>query len=191
MGRTGSFRFPQSLRSAHGGRPNGLEIRALAQGDEPELNRFFAGVSDESIHRRFMYMRRGMREEQIRLLLQNRPAGDLVLVATLNSNGAGEIAGIGQYFSAPHGNSAEFAVLVRDDLQGIGIGTALLGALRLEARSRGIEALTASVLSENAAMLHVAGKAGFKADGGIKDGLLSLRASLNPDHKGMTPAGRK
>ncbi len=176
---------------ARGGRQNGPEIRPLSAGDEPELKRFFAGVSEESIHRRFMHVRRGMREEQVRKLLETGISDDLTLVAVLNGAGGEEIAGIGQYFRARNGRSAEFALLVRDDLQGKGVGTALLSVLRTEARAHGIEALTASVMCDNAAMLHVAGKAGFKNQGAMHDGLLSLRSSLSRGAKGTALVGGK
>lgn len=191
MGGTGSFRFPQSIKAARSGRQNGLEIRPLSASDKPELKRFFVGVSEESIHRRFMHVRRGMREEQLRKLLETGISDDLTLVAVLNGASGEEIAGIGQYFRARNGQSAEFALLVRDDLQGKGIGTALLSALRTEARAHGIEVLTASVMCDNAAMLHVAGKAGFKNQGAMHDSLLSLRSSLSRGPKGTAPGGRK
>lgn len=189
MGRSGSLRLPPPFRQAHASSQKGLEIRSLEKRDKPALEEFYSRVSEESLRRRFMYMRRNMREEQIEKLLGTGRAGDLALVAFAIGDGAKKIAGIGQLFPAPDGRSAEFALLVRDDLQGNGIGSALLTALRAEARVRGIASLTASVLPENAAMLRIADKAGFENRGRIQDGVLSLRAALMPGLAGTGPAG--
>jgi acetyltransferase len=58
---------------------------------------------------------------------------------------------------------AEFAVIVRSDMQGRGIGRLLMDRILDYARSRGIAEIWGNVLSENDAMLGLARHLGFKA----------------------------
>jgi L-amino acid N-acyltransferase YncA len=57
---------------------------------------------------------------------------------------------------------AEMAFMVIDAWQGRGIGSILMRHLIKLARDGGLHELSAEVLSENAAMLKVFGKVGFK-----------------------------
>jgi acetyltransferase len=62
-----------------------------------------------------------------------------------------------------HGTpDAEFAIQVRDEYQGTGLGTELLTRLLQIARDEGIERVMAEILPENAGMRRVCAKLGFE-----------------------------
>ena len=63
----------------------------------------------------------------------------------------GEVAGVGRYIVPGAGGCAELAILVLDDLQGIGVGTALFQALVAVAREDGVEVLCFEAHSDNRA----------------------------------------
>jgi len=71
---------------------------------------------------------------------------------------------------------AEFGVSVLDSGRGRGFGTRMLEIAMLRARNRGAKALLIHALSENAAMLHVARKAGASVvrDGNEAEAVLAL-----------------
>ena len=71
------------------------------------------------------------------------------------------VIGLGQYFTDPSTQTAELALLVRDDYQNRGVGTELLARLIYLARRRGIVGFTAEVLVENWPMLHLIERAGL------------------------------
>ena len=62
-------------------------------------------------------------------------------------------------------SAAEFAVLVRSDLKGQGLGTLLMHKLIRYCRERGTGELRGDVMTENAAMLQLARRLGFKVRG--------------------------
>jgi len=64
----------------------------------------------------------------------------------------GVIVGVGR-FDVNEPGVAEAAVVVRDDYQHVGLGTALLQRMREVARGAGLKAFTAEVLAENKNML--------------------------------------
>ena len=66
--------------------------------------------------------------------------------------------------SDPDNVEAEFAIVVRSDLKGRGLGRLLLGKLERYAVAQGLQRITGVVLHENAAMLDLARHCGFEVD---------------------------
>jgi len=66
--------------------------------------------------------------------------------------------------SDPDNVEAEFAIVVRSDLKGQGLGTLLFERLIEHAKHRGIERLVGLVLRENTRMLKLSRTMGFEAD---------------------------
>ncbi|MFI3179504.1 MAG: GNAT family N-acetyltransferase, partial [Methylococcaceae bacterium] len=69
--------------------------------------------------------------------------------------------GVGRYVMNPDGNSAEFALVVTDDCQRLGIGFRLLKALIQAAKTKGILFFEGEVLVVNKPMLSLVKKLGF------------------------------
>ena len=79
---------------------------------------------------------------------------NMSLVGAAQIKGHKEIVAIGTYADDGKGR-AEVAFVVREDQQGTGIGTHLLIQLENIAKENGFKGFTATVLKENAAMMHV------------------------------------
>jgi acetyltransferase len=75
---------------------------------------------------------------------------------------SGALAGIGRLVCDPDRERAEFALLVRSDLQGQGLGSTLLSHLRAYASSGGIGVIEGIVLEENSRMLELCERQGFE-----------------------------
>ena len=75
--------------------------------------------------------------------------------------GRAEILGVVRLISDPDNEAAEFAVMVRSDLKGIGLGYSLMLRMLDYARQRGIGRVFGDVLAENRTMLQMAGELGF------------------------------
>ena len=71
------------------------------------------------------------------------------------------LAGIARLSADPDHEAAEFALLVRSDLQGRGLGKALFGHLRTYAAADGLQSLHGIVLNENDRMLELCGRLGL------------------------------
>ena len=74
----------------------------------------------------------------------------------------GEILGVARFFADPDNVRAEYAVAVRSDLKGHGLGYRLMTRLTEVARLRGIQQLFGDVLSENADDAADVPRAGFR-----------------------------
>jgi acetyltransferase len=64
----------------------------------------------------------------------------------------------------PYGASAEFAIVVRSDLQGLGLGRTLLEGLIEACQARGVERLYGLVAPSNSGMLALARSMGFDVE---------------------------
>jgi acetyltransferase len=73
----------------------------------------------------------------------------------------GDLAGICRFASDPDHESAEFGFMIRSDLQGLGLGTALMRQLLDYARAEGLARIDGLILRENGAMLDLAARMRF------------------------------
>jgi acetyltransferase len=78
----------------------------------------------------------------------------------------GEITGVARLHSDSRYESAEYAILVRSDLKGNGLGWSLMQLLIDYATAEGLKSLDGQVLCENTTMLAMCRELGFtvKAD---------------------------
>ena len=82
---------------------------------------------------------------------------------------AGRVLGIARYFADPDRLSAEYAVAVRSDWKGCGVGYLLMTRLIAVARQYGVGALVGEVLRENRPMLEMCRELGFAVSGDPAD----------------------
>lgn len=141
------------VETLHDGRV--VEIRAFRPGDRAGL---MVAVgrrsSDRSLRSRFFTVRRQFSDKEIDAFMNVDFVHQVALVAVASERNGLTIVGAGRYIvDGPA--SAEIALAVIDDYQGLGIGRALVRHLITIARYARLEHLTAHVLAENTAMLHV------------------------------------
>jgi len=95
--------------------------------------------------------------------------------------GEDAIRGVGRLEDMGDG-TAEVAFVLEDQLQGNGLGKALLRLLAAHARERGIGRLTAVVLPENGAMLHLFRTCEFPSTFEIRDGNEYITLDISEPH---------
>lgn len=152
---------PDSLNASFTTR-NGEQIRCrlIRPDDTHLLIDLFSHLSPESRRRRFNLPLENIdsariEEEAQRLTdVDNRTIGGAVLALSGPEESAQLIgvARLGRYPIQPDSQEAETALVVRDDFQGQGVGSALLALLALLARRMAVLTLTASVQADNDAL---------------------------------------
>lgn len=160
---------------------SGLEIllRPVKISDEPLLKDFFYALSDTSLYRRFISMRKDMPHERLQEFVVIDYTKEMVILATIQkAEGVEEVVGVGQYGIDERTNTAEVAFVVRDDYQGKGIGTELLSYLTYLAKRQGLHGFTAEVLEENRPMLHLFEKMGFDIEKRRAEGVYELKMTF-------------
>ena len=105
---------------------------------------------------------------------------EMAFVAVRNPGPEEEIVGVTRAISDPDNSDAEFAVLVRSDLKGLGLGRRLLEKLIAYTREHGIARLNGITMPGNQGMVALARKLGFQVDVQLEDGIVGLTLPLLP-----------
>jgi len=126
-------------------------IRPIRAGDTSELERFYAGLSDESRRLRFFAVTRGLSAAQSAAFCSADHAHREGFVATIPDPRGRRDRIIGHLCLEPAGDGrAEVAIAVADEFQRGGIGRRLTTAAIAWAQAAGVDTLTASMLTSNA-----------------------------------------
>jgi acetyltransferase len=146
-----------------------IVIRPIRPEDEPLMVSFHETLSEESVyHRYFSALKLSQRvaHERLTRICFNDYDREIALVAEFKEMRDGEkkILGVGR-LSKLHGvDQAEFAVLVNDHWQGLGLGTELLKRLIQVGREEKLDRLAGHILPENHVMQHICKEVGFKVE---------------------------
>ena len=144
-----------------------LVFRPIRAEDEPIMVEFHRSLSEETVYMRFEqaldFDYRTAHERLVRICFIDY-ARQMALVAerTDPTTGAKSILGVARMRKVSGFKEAVFALLVSDEVQGTGLGTALLRQLMEYTRQEGVERVTATFLPDNAAMARVCSKLGFE-----------------------------
>ena len=171
--------YPEKLetwRTTH----SGLEIflRPVRISDEPYLKEFFYSLSDNSLYRRFISERKDMPHERLQDFVVIDYTTEMVILATRRKGEQEELVGLGQYAMIESTHTADVAFVVRDDMQGHGIGKELLKYLTLLAKRQGLLGFTADVLMENTAMMHLFNSMGFDVEKRLSEGMYEMKMTF-------------
>ncbi len=133
-------------------------IRPIKPADIGLYPDFLAKIAPEDIRLRFLAPRKKFPDEMLKRLTQLDYDRDMAFVV-LEAGGA--LAGVARLSCDPDRSRGEYALLVRTDLQGQGLGWALLQQVVDYAKAEGIGRIEGMVLSENEAMLRMCREFGF------------------------------
>ena len=157
-----------------------LCLRRLQAEDRLLLQDFLAQIDSYDLQMRFFAGFRRVPPTLLDFLMRIDREHRTVLVAIDDrSRGQAHILAVAHAHAYPRGEAAEIALLVRSDLKGIGFGSLLLDRLITQCRERGVARLEADVLGQNARMLGLARKYGFRKEA-AEGGTVRLALELTP-----------
>jgi RimJ/RimL family protein N-acetyltransferase len=127
-----------------------VRLRPIRPADRTALAAAYEALSQESRQLRFISPKAHLSAADLTYLTE---VDGLDHVAWVAVDERDRILGVGRWVRlVPGGDTAEFAIVVGDPVQGRGIGSALAERLAAEARDRGILHFTALVRSDNVAV---------------------------------------
>lgn len=159
-------------------------IRPVRPVDEHLYDAFFAALSPEDIRFRFLAPKKEFSHAFIARFTQIDYNRAMAFVA-LDPDEA-ELLGVARLSANPDYESAEYAIVVRSDLKGQGLGWALMSQLIDYARAEGLKELYGDVLRANTGMLSMCRQLGFRIrpsedDPAVSHVTLDLRKTAKRD----------
>jgi acetyltransferase len=137
-----------------------LLVRPVRPEDEELYPPFFAAVTQQDLRLRFFAPVKEFSHTFIARFTQIDYARAMAFIAIDESTG--EMLGVVRLHSDADFDTAEFAILVRSDQKGHGLGWRLMQLIIEYARAQGIRSVHGQVLHENAAMLDMCRNLGFQ-----------------------------
>ena len=163
--------YPQHLETAERLRDGtSLRVRPLRPEDEPMLHDLAAHMSHEDLRLRFFTPVRGLTHAVAARLSQLDYDRELAVLAEHED----VAVGVAHFFADPDNLRAEYAIAVRSDWKGRGVGYLLMRRLIDIAGQRGIGELVGEVLRENEPMLQMCRELGFTIASDPRDANLRL-----------------
>ena len=134
-------------------------IRPLKPDDARLYPDYLAGVTPEDLRLRFFAPMRQVRPGLIDKLIHYDPQHAMAFVAI--SEKSGKLLGVVRLHDDADGDGSEFAILLRSNLKGQGLGWLLMKHMIVYARKKGFKTVHGQVLAENSTMLTMCGELGF------------------------------
>jgi acetyltransferase len=142
-----------------------LQIRPIRPEDEPGFLKLFSNLSPDEKRMRFQYAIQELSHYQAARMTQIDYDREMALVLVDNSSDkvGQELYGVVQISADPDNERAEYAIIVRREVAGKGLGRMLLQRMIEYTRKCGIREIFGQVLAENVPMLRVCRALGFES----------------------------
>lgn len=165
-------------------------IRPVLPQDEDLTGAFFRNLSGRARYDRFLGPMRELPGDLLTRFTNVDYADHLALVAEVFVEGRETVVGEARYVRSADGISAEFAVSIAGEWQGMGLASTMLAKLGCRAATAGVQRMVGETLASNTAMLSLAAKAGFAISPSPDiAGLMLLEKAVQPPAPGKICSG--
>jgi RimJ/RimL family protein N-acetyltransferase len=158
-----------------------VEIRPIGPEDKEALEHGFELLSDRSRYTRFLAPMERLGPTLLAYLTEVDHHDHEALIAFDRESGSA--VGVARYVRTEK-TSAEAAVTVLDEWQGLGLGTGLTSMLAERALEEGIDRFTAVILAKNEAMIALLETLGQARVTGREAGTVNVEVPLEPERPG-------
>ena len=156
--------YPDELEETVVWRNQTLVMRPIRPEDAPQHVEFFNRLDPQDVRYRMFVSMRQLSPSDLARFTQIDYDREMAFIATRAvSGGRQETLGVARVISDPDNISAEFAIIVRSDMKGMGLGGMLLNKLIEYCRAHGTQEIVGETLSQNKALLELVKGFGFEA----------------------------
>jgi acetyltransferase len=155
--------YPDALERRVDSALGPLLVRPIRPEDAPEHVAFFHALSARDVHFRMFGTMRELSPSQLARFTQIDYAREMAFIATRpGPAGTAETLGVVRVAVDPDNTVGEFAIVVRSDLHGRGLGRLLMACLLDYCRARGLARVVGIALADNVDMHRLARACGFQ-----------------------------
>ena len=142
-----------------------IELRPIRPEDGPQHRVFIERLAPEDIRLRFFSVRRELPRSELARLTQIDYAREMAFIAVQSQpDGPAQTLGVVRAVIDPDNVDAEFAIIVRSDMKGRGLGHMLMRKMIDFLIGRGTQRMVGDILRENHGMRDLARSNGFVVD---------------------------
>ncbi|UVW26850.1 bifunctional acetate--CoA ligase family protein/GNAT family N-acetyltransferase [Massilia sp. H6] len=171
--------YPRELEEtvAWNGAP--LLLRPIRPEDGPAHLAFFDALTPDDVRYRMFVRIRELQPSQLARFTQIDYDREMAFIATRrNADGVAETLAVGRVVADPDNITAEFAVTVRSDLKGMGLGKMMMEKLIAYCRSRGTREIVGEALPQNSRITGMVKKLGFTVSSTGLEGMREMKLVL-------------
>ncbi|MEA2037446.1 MAG: bifunctional acetate--CoA ligase family protein/GNAT family N-acetyltransferase [Nanoarchaeota archaeon] len=137
-------------------------LRPIRPEDEPLEGEMFTRFSEQTQRFRFFQLIKDITHQMLVRYTQNDYDREIAIIAEVEEKGKKMMAGVVRLIADSYNEIAEFAIVVADPWQNLGLGNKFSGYILEIARKRGIKKIYADFLKDNEIMHRMFKKRGFK-----------------------------
>ncbi len=139
-------------------------LRAIRPEDEPLWLEMFKNFSERTVRNRFFQLIKDTPHETRVRYCNIDYDREIAIVGEITEQGQRKITGVARLVVERTGRKAEFAVVVADPWQSIGIGSKMVDYIIGIAEDKKLDTIYGVILSENTRMLRICREMGFKIE---------------------------
>jgi acetyltransferase len=172
--------YPRELEETIEFEDRPLLLRPVMPEDGPAHLAFFDALTPDDVRYRMFVRVRELTPSQLARFTQIDYDREMAFIATRpGADGRPETLGVGRVVADPDNVSAEFAVTVRSDLKGHGLGKALMNKLIVYCRSRGTREIVGEALPQNTRVIRLVKGLGFDVTPAPEEDTVKFRLPLD------------
>jgi acetyltransferase len=157
-----------------------VTLRPIRPEDEPNHHVFISKLTPEDIRFRFFGLVHELPHTEMARLTQIDYDREMAFVATMqNDHGQQETLGVVRTITDPDNERSEYAVVVRSDLKGKGLGLLLMKKMIQYCKTRGTRWMVGQVLADNRPMLKMTEFLGFERVGYVEGDVIEVKLDLS------------
>jgi acetyltransferase len=180
--------YPAELEGRVQWRGTDVLLRPIRPEDAEQHREFFNALSPEDLRYRIFIRARDLHRTQLARLTQIDYDREMAFVAVgRDDDGQPHTLGVVRAIADPDNQAAEFAIIVRSDLKGQGLGSILLAKMIEYCQSRGTSRLVGEALPDNARVFALVRRYGFTVTASPDGSTVMLTKAL--DAKAGSAAG--
>ncbi|KFI05646.1 bifunctional acetate--CoA ligase family protein/GNAT family N-acetyltransferase [Massilia sp. BSC265] len=171
--------YPRELEETIDWQGAPLLLRPIRPEDGPAHLAFFDALTPDDVRYRMFVRIRELQPSQLARFTQIDYDREMAFIATRpNAQGVAETLAVGRVVADPDNITAEFAVTVRSDLKGMGLGKIMMQKLIDYCRSRGTREIVGEALPQNSRITGLAKRMGFTVRSTGLEGMREMKLVL-------------
>jgi len=139
-----------------------VTLRPIKPEDEPLEFQLFDSFSDKTWRQRFFGPRTEITHEEMTRYTNIDYRREMAIIGILEENGEEKMIGVGRLIIGPNQDTGEYAVVVGDPWQRLGLGEKLTDSIIGVAEDKNLQSIYATILKNNKPMLQLSRKMGFE-----------------------------